>query len=255
MYYVHSTKNSHIVQRSLRSSAKPRSTNCPANQAHTSSCLAYIMGMMLQVHELLQGRASSTHIKYLTIMERECGYGLGNLPQLEDVSNFLKRKLTLISGSWWQPAAFSKNNCLTLKKHEAYLLGTHDLFVRLLTYIKSREAISLNSEVLHAMYSPELSSITPRILFTKFQELPASVCDQLLASWQHVTSCTASPSGKIIAVLVWKYTKWLTKLPALEFFWLLLGPKIRFCSWRMCYSFSKWRINSTLFSLLRCFCC
>ncbi len=45
-----------------------------------------------QVHELLVGRASNTHIKYLSLMEQECGYGLGKIPQLEDVSNFLKSK-------------------------------------------------------------------------------------------------------------------------------------------------------------------
>ena len=43
-----------------------------------------------KVHELLPGRASSTHIKYLAMMEKECGYASGKVPQLEDVSNFLK---------------------------------------------------------------------------------------------------------------------------------------------------------------------
>merc|ERR1712198_674463 len=44
-----------------------------------------------KVTELIPGRASSIYRKYLTIMETECGYGLGQIPQLEDVSNFLKK--------------------------------------------------------------------------------------------------------------------------------------------------------------------
>jgi len=54
-----------------------------------------------KVFELLPGRASSMHIKYLAIMERECNFGVGEIPQLEDVSNFLKRS----SGFSLRPAA------------------------------------------------------------------------------------------------------------------------------------------------------
>jgi len=54
-----------------------------------------------KVFDLLPDRASSVHIKYLKIMEQECGFGLGKIPQLEDVSNFLKKS----SGFSLRPAA------------------------------------------------------------------------------------------------------------------------------------------------------
>ena len=36
------------------------------------------------------------HQKYLAMMEKECGYGLGKVPQLEDVSNFLKSEAKFV---------------------------------------------------------------------------------------------------------------------------------------------------------------
>ena len=48
------------------------------------------------MHELLPGRASIVHQKYLAMMEKECGYGLGKVPQLEDVSNFLKSEAKFV---------------------------------------------------------------------------------------------------------------------------------------------------------------
>jgi hypothetical protein len=38
------------------------------------------------------GRASTTHRKALEVMMKECGYSEHNIPQLEDVSAFLKSK-------------------------------------------------------------------------------------------------------------------------------------------------------------------
>ena len=36
------------------------------------------------------GRASTVHRKALEVMRKECGYTETNIPQLEEVSNFLK---------------------------------------------------------------------------------------------------------------------------------------------------------------------
>ena len=52
--------------------------------------------MTCQVHELLPGRASVVHQKYLTMMEKECGFASGKVPQLEDVSNCLKSEATFV---------------------------------------------------------------------------------------------------------------------------------------------------------------
>lgn len=43
--------------------------------------------------ELLPGRACTIHRKQLEIMMKECGFAEDNIPQMEDVSNFLKSKL------------------------------------------------------------------------------------------------------------------------------------------------------------------
>lgn len=53
-----------------------------------------------KVFELLPDRASSVHRKYLAIMEKECGFRLGNIPQLETVSNFLKSNFAAIKTEW-----------------------------------------------------------------------------------------------------------------------------------------------------------
>ena len=64
-----------------------------------------------KVTELIPGRASSIYRKYLTIMESECGFGLGQIPQLEDVSNFLKSRL----------------NCYYLQQKQSFLHFLHFL--------------------------------------------------------------------------------------------------------------------------------
>ena len=54
-----------------------------------------------KVVELLPGRASTTHRKALEVMMKECGFAENNIPQMEDVSNFLKKT----SGFSLRPAA------------------------------------------------------------------------------------------------------------------------------------------------------
>ena len=48
-----------------------------------------------KVEDLLPGRACLTHRKYLDLMKKECSFSPDNIPQLEDLSNFLKSKLNL----------------------------------------------------------------------------------------------------------------------------------------------------------------
>ena len=45
-----------------------------------------------KVEDLLPGRACLTHRKYLDLMKKECSFSPDNIPQLEDLSNFLKSK-------------------------------------------------------------------------------------------------------------------------------------------------------------------
>jgi phenylalanine-4-hydroxylase len=44
---------------------------------------------------LYPSHACREHMRTLAVLERECGYSEHNIPQLEDVSNFLKRNLQL----------------------------------------------------------------------------------------------------------------------------------------------------------------
>ena len=43
-----------------------------------------------KVFDLLPGRACSTHRRVLDQMIKECGFRPNNIPQMEDVSNYLK---------------------------------------------------------------------------------------------------------------------------------------------------------------------
>ena len=47
-----------------------------------------------KVFELLPGRACTTHRKALDIMRKECNMTEDNIPQMEEVSNYLKSKLS-----------------------------------------------------------------------------------------------------------------------------------------------------------------
>ena len=46
-----------------------------------------------RVDELLPNRASKTHRRVLEHMKKECNMTEENIPQMEDISNFLKSKL------------------------------------------------------------------------------------------------------------------------------------------------------------------
>ncbi|TRY73897.1 hypothetical protein TCAL_01528 [Tigriopus californicus] len=54
-----------------------------------------------KVEELLPGRACKTHRRVLELMKKECGYSEDNIPQMEDISMFLKKT----SGFTLRPAA------------------------------------------------------------------------------------------------------------------------------------------------------
>ena len=45
-----------------------------------------------ELKQLYKSHAIKEHIENLAVLERECGFGEHNIPQLEDVSNFLKSK-------------------------------------------------------------------------------------------------------------------------------------------------------------------
>jgi hypothetical protein len=43
-----------------------------------------------KAYELFPGRACTTHRKVLEVMKKECGYSEDNIPQMEDISQYLK---------------------------------------------------------------------------------------------------------------------------------------------------------------------
>ncbi|CAH1800151.1 unnamed protein product [Owenia fusiformis] len=54
-----------------------------------------------KLKELFPTHASKRHVKVFTLLEKECGYSENNIPQLETVSNFMKKK----SGFQLRPVA------------------------------------------------------------------------------------------------------------------------------------------------------
>ena len=71
------------------------------------------------------------HQKYLAMMEKECGYGLGKVPQLEDVSNFLKSEIEFIPNKKnWHSGLSSGNSGFSLRP-AAGLLTARDFLASL----------------------------------------------------------------------------------------------------------------------------
>ena len=49
-----------------------------------------------KVVEIYPGKACSIQIQRLDIMMKACGFAVDNIPQMEDVSNYLKSNLSLL---------------------------------------------------------------------------------------------------------------------------------------------------------------
>ena len=64
-----------------------------------------------KVEDLLPGRACLTHRKYLDLMKKECSFSPDNIPQLEDLSNFLKSKTIFLTQST-EPNGLELKICL-----------------------------------------------------------------------------------------------------------------------------------------------
>ena len=68
-----------------------------------------------RVDELLPGRACTLHRKALENMMRECGFGPDNIPQMEDLSNYLKSTLRLRFSKFVESLSI-KNEIFILQK-------------------------------------------------------------------------------------------------------------------------------------------
>ena len=98
------------------------------------------------------------HQKYLAMMEKECGYGLGKVPQLEDVSNFLKSEINA------QPIEddiendLSGNSGFSLRP-AAGLLTARDFLASLAFRVFQVLNISRSIEQIRNLFSPNCSAL------------------------------------------------------------------------------------------------
>ena len=62
---------------------------------YTPEDLATWKAVYSELVELLPKFACKQHLDAFRLLEKECGYSSDNIPQLEDISNFLKSKLKI----------------------------------------------------------------------------------------------------------------------------------------------------------------
>ena len=95
------------------------------------------------------------HQKYLAMMEKECGYGLGKVPQLEDVSNFLKSEINAQTIKDDIENDLSGNSGFSLRP-AAGLLTARDFLASLAFRVFQVVNISRSIEQIRNLFSPIL---------------------------------------------------------------------------------------------------